>query len=75
MEQNNKYLRYLKVKMGRKIKLRTERMGSGETAQWLRALAALLEDLGLIPSTHIGNSQLSATLASGEPTPPHRYRR
>jgi hypothetical protein len=27
--------------------------GAGEMAQWLRALASLPEDLGLIPSTHI----------------------
>ena len=28
-------------------------VGPGEMTQWLRAVAALLEDLGLIPSTHI----------------------
>ena len=29
----------------------TRSLGSGETAQWLRALAALSENLGLVPST------------------------
>jgi hypothetical protein len=29
-----------------------KREEEGETAQWLRALAALPEDLGSIPSTH-----------------------
>ena len=29
-----------------------ERQKAGEMAQWLRALAALREDLGSIPSTH-----------------------
>jgi hypothetical protein len=28
-------------------------LGKGEMAQWIRALAALAEDLGLIPSIHI----------------------
>lgn len=28
--------------------------GAGETVQWLRALATLLDDLNLDPSTHIG---------------------
>ena len=26
---------------------------AGEIAQWLRVLAALAEDLGLVPSTHV----------------------
>ena len=30
------------------------RFGTGEMAQQLRALAALAEDLGSVPSTHIG---------------------
>ena len=32
-------------------------MRAGEMAMWLRALAALAEDLGSVPSTHIGGSQ------------------
>jgi hypothetical protein len=26
----------------------------GQMARWLRALATLAEDLGLVPSTHVG---------------------
>ena len=33
--------------------LKNKDRGSGEMAEWLRALAALLEDLGSIPSTHM----------------------
>jgi hypothetical protein len=32
--------------------------GAGEMVQWLRALTALPEDLGSIPSTHIFHNYL-----------------
>lgn len=35
------------------MQLLNEFIGSGKMAQWLRALAALEEDLGLVPSTHM----------------------
>lgn len=40
---------------------------AGEMAQWLRALAAPLEDPDSIPSTPHGSSQLSATTVSVDP--------
>ena len=43
--------------------------GAGEMAQGLRALAALPEDLSLIPSTHMAASKLSATPVPENPTP------
>ena len=44
-------------------------------AQWLRALAALPEDPGSIPSTYMTahNSPLSITLVPELPTPSHRH--
>ena len=41
---------------------------AGEMAQWLRALAALLEDLGSIPSTHI-TAYTACDSTSREPNP------
>ena len=35
------------------VNLELKRIGSVEVPQWLRALAALAEDLGLNPSTHL----------------------
>lgn len=35
--------------------VKMNKVGAGEVAQWLRALAALPEVPGLIPSTHNGN--------------------
>ena len=35
--------------------IRKYKLGSGETSQWLRALTAPVEDLGLIPSTTSGS--------------------
>lgn len=44
-------------------KLRGKRRGSGEMGQQLRTLAALLEDLGSIPSAHmVAHSQLLPTI-------------
>jgi hypothetical protein len=47
---------------------------AGEMAQWLRTLAALAEDLGSVPCTHLqlittcnSSSRASATLSSGLP--------
>lgn len=40
----------------------------GEMAQQLRALSTLPGDLGSLLSTHVGSSQLSVTLAPGDPT-------
>ena len=37
---------------------------AGETAQWLRALAALPEDPGTVPRTHVAILQLSVTPGS-----------
>jgi hypothetical protein len=42
-------------------------------AQQLRALAALLEDLGSIPSTYMGSSKPSITPALGDITPSGRH--
>jgi hypothetical protein len=44
--------------------------------QWLRAVAAFPEDLGSIPSTHIGSSHLSITPVPGllTPSPRQTYR-
>lgn len=49
--------------LGFMCSLRGNQAGAGETdTQWLRALVALLKDLGLIPSTYLcGSSQLSVT--------------
>lgn len=41
---------------------------TGEMALWLRALAALLDDLSSVPNTHI--RKLSVTSAAGELMPP-----
>jgi hypothetical protein len=39
--------------------VKEEASGGGEVAQWLRALFALWEDLGLVPSTHmVANNHL-----------------
>jgi hypothetical protein len=38
-------------------------------AQWLRALTALLEDMGLVFSTHIGGSQLPIITVTEDSTP------
>jgi hypothetical protein len=42
-------------------------------AQQLKALAALLQDLGSVPSTHMGSSQLFATPVPGNLTSSHRH--
>jgi hypothetical protein len=42
-------------------------------AQWLRVLAALPEDLGSIPNTHLAAHKLSVTLVPEAPTPSHRH--
>jgi hypothetical protein len=43
--------------------------GSGETAQWLRAIAALPENPGLIPRTYINRSKLFLTAVPGDVMP------
>jgi hypothetical protein len=43
---------------------KTKGVRDGEVAQWLRALSAILEDLSLVPSTHV---RQPVTLAPGEP--------
>jgi hypothetical protein len=35
------------------LKIKVVNAGAGEMDQWLKALAALPEDLGSIPSTHV----------------------
>lgn len=40
------------------ISIKTEPLGSRETAQWLRAFVALLEDLGSVPSLMTTNNCL-----------------
>lgn len=42
-----KYLRLEKEQQKKRIN------GTGEMVQWLKAPAILLEDLGLVPSTHV----------------------
>jgi hypothetical protein len=39
--------------------------GAGEMAQWLRALAALPEDLGWIPSTHMVATTICSSSSRG----------
>ena len=46
----------------------TPYLGAGEAAQWLRALAALLEDLGSTPQHPHGSSPLSITPFPGHLT-------
>jgi hypothetical protein len=43
-------------------------LGAGEMTQWIRALTALSEDLGLIPSTHMVVQQ-SVTSVPGNLAP------
>lgn len=45
------------IKINKKVRIKEQNQEgvagpTGETAQWLRALAALAEDTGFIPSTH-----------------------
>ena len=47
----------------------TRSLGSGETAQWLRAIAALPENPGLIPRTYINRSKLFLTAVPGDVMP------
>lgn len=41
------------VRRSRVLDTKIGQSGTGEMTQWLRALAALPEDPGLIPSTHV----------------------
>jgi hypothetical protein len=62
------------VKLYRKSlssKTRFQVWGAAEMAQQLRALAALAEDPGSIPSTHNGSSHLSLTPVPTDLTPSH----
>lgn len=43
--------------------------GAGETAQLLRALAALLEDPSSVPSTHVGQLPVICNSNSGDSIP------
>jgi hypothetical protein len=36
-----------------KTEHKTMQAGAGEMAKWLRTLAAVAEDVGLVPSTHV----------------------
>jgi hypothetical protein len=46
--------------------LEVQTLGAGETAQWLRALVAFLEDLGSVPNTHrVAHNHLSTILVLG----------
>ena len=49
--------------------MRTTTLGAGEMAQWLRALAALAEDLGSVPRAHIEAHNLPITPFPGDPKP------
>jgi hypothetical protein len=57
-----------------KMAVKIKAAGAREMAQWLRALTALLEDLGSIPSTHPhGRSKPSEYPLLGYLTPSHRH--
>lgn len=47
-----------------KLLKKREEKGAGETAPHLRALPALAEDLGVVPSTHLGWLPVTPVLGS-----------
>ena len=54
--------------MPAKVSPRMAMIGTGEMVQWVGALAALPEDLSLIPSNQHGGPQPSVTLDPNDPT-------
>lgn len=41
------------MRLDKGLEWKRHKEGAGDMAQWLKALAALAEDLGLIPRTHV----------------------